>query len=102
MATTGGIPTLSSFSAVIRASCNINLGFAVNIVLLRYGPKALSSYKEKLFNCITLYDPASSPSRQSFARICLPYSLLGPMSSAAEGQWSHFQSQFKLHPPSKF
>ena len=67
MATPGGIPTLSSFSTVISAGCNIILGFAVDVVLLRLGPKALSSYKVMLFNCITLSDPALAPSRQSFA-----------------------------------
>ena len=54
MATPGGIPTLSGFSVVISDGCNIILGFAADVVLLRLGPKELSSYKVKLFNYITL------------------------------------------------
>ena len=102
MATPSDILTLSGFSTVISAGCDIILGFAVDVVLLRLVPKALSSYKVNLFNYITLSDPASVPSRQSFAQISPAYSLLVPMSSAAEGQWSHLRSQFELHPPCKW
>ena len=93
MATPGGIPTLSGFSDTISAVCTIVRSFTVDVALLRLRPKALSFYKVKLFNCFTLSDTALAPSRQSIARFRPAYSCLGLMSSAAEGQWSHLQSQ---------
>ena len=84
MATPGGIPMLSGFSAVISAGCNIILSFAVDVALLRLRPKLLL-FKVKLFNCFNISYPASAPSRQSFAQIRPVYSRLGPMYSAAEG-----------------
>ena len=84
MATPGGLPTLSGFSAVIRAGWTIVRRF-VNEVTLRLRPKALSSYKVKLSNCITLLsDRALGLSRNSSAQIRPAYSHQGPRSSAVE------------------
>ena len=99
MAPLGGILALSGFRAVISAGCNIILGVAIDLsALLLLRRKALS-FKVNFFTFFTLSDSASAPSRQSFARICPVYSRLGPMSSAAEGQWYHLRLQFKLHHP---
>ena len=48
VATPGGLPTLSGFSAVIRAGWTIVRRFS-DVVLLRLRPKALSSYKVLFF-----------------------------------------------------
>ena len=99
MATPGGIPTLSGFRAVISAVCNIIVVVVVYFsALLLLRPKVLS-FKVKLFNFFTLSDSALAPSHQSFALMRPTYSRLWPMSSAAEGQWSHLRYQFELHPP---
>ena len=99
VATPGGLPTLSGFSAVIRAGSTI-VGRFADEVSLRLRPKALSSYKVQLFKMITLLsNRASVPSCHGFALICAAYSCQGPRSSAVEGQCSHFRSQFELHPP---
>ena len=83
----------------IRAGWTIVRRF-VDEVPLRLRPKALSSYKVQLFNCITLLsDRASGPSCHSFALIRFAYSHRGPRSSAAAGKWSHLRSQFELRPP---
>ena len=89
-----GLPTLSGFSAVIRAGWTIVRRFA-DEVPLQLRPKALSSYKVQLFEMITsLSDRASGPSCHSLPLIRAAYSCRGPRSSAAEGQWSHLRSQF--------
>ena len=71
MATPGGTLTLSGFSAVISAGCTIVQSFVDNVAPLRLRPKALSSYKVKLFNCLTLIDCATAPSRQSLPKSAL-------------------------------
>ena len=92
VATPGGLPTLSGFSAVIRASWTIVQRFA-NEVSLRLRPKALSSYKVQLFKMMTLLsDRASGPSCHSLALIRAAYSRRGPRSSTAEGQWYYLRS----------
>ena len=77
VATPGGLPTLSGFSAVIRVGWTIVRRFA-NEVPLRLRPKALSLYKVQLFNCITLLsDRVSGLSCHSLTLIRAAYSCRG-------------------------
>ena len=76
VATPGGLPTLSGFSDVIRAGWTIVRRFS-DEVPLRLRPKALSSYKVKLVNCITLLsDRALAVLPKSALRI--PAEVPGP------------------------
>ena len=60
VATPGGLPTLSGFSAVIRAGWPIVRRFS-DEVPLRLRPKALPSYTVQLFKMITLLSNRASP-----------------------------------------
>ena len=97
----GGILMLSGFCAVICAGRNIVLGCSVDPSAIPLRRSEVLSFKVFFLN-FTQSNSALAPSRQSFDQLHPAYSRLGPMSSAAEGKWSHFQSQFEIHPPCKW